>query len=223
MNLQPRPMPAIRVTDAFDHPDWVYELRHDGFRALTHVDGHRCTLESRHRHVCKHFPQLQVEIAHAIGAHSAVLDGEIVCRARRTVAVQSAAVPSRLAALRRLRCALGRRRRAAGRAARRAQAPIAERSYRGSRRGSSTWIRSWAADQTCSPRSAHAPEGVIAKWKRGRYHSEGLTTSWLKVRNPAYSQMQGRPELFGARRVGARSKSAKPMLCTELQALQRAL
>jgi ATP dependent DNA ligase-like protein len=34
---------------------------------------------SRRRHVYKQFPQLQVEIAHSIRAHFAVLDGEIVC------------------------------------------------------------------------------------------------------------------------------------------------
>jgi len=48
---------------------------------------------------------------------------------------------------------------------------------------------------------------------------DGQTTSWLKIRNPEYSQVEGRPELFGARTVGARSKSARPVLCHELQAL----
>jgi bifunctional non-homologous end joining protein LigD len=71
-------MPLIRVAGAFDHPDWVFELKHDGFRALAHVDGHQCTLVSRRRHLYKQFPQLQVEIAHSVRAHSAVLDGEIV-------------------------------------------------------------------------------------------------------------------------------------------------
>jgi bifunctional non-homologous end joining protein LigD len=64
-------------------------------------------------------------------------------------------------------------------------------------------------------------EGVAAKWTRGRYHTDGHTTSWLKIRNAAYSQMHGRPELFGARRPGTPSKAAKPVLCAELQALQR--
>ena len=43
------------------------------------MDGHHCTLVSRRRHVYQQFPQLQVEIAHSMRAHSAVLDGEIVC------------------------------------------------------------------------------------------------------------------------------------------------
>ena len=65
-------MPLIRVADAFDHPDWLFELKHDGFRALAQIDGHRCALVSRRRHVYRQFPQLQEEIAHAIRAESAV-------------------------------------------------------------------------------------------------------------------------------------------------------
>jgi len=29
-----RPMPLVRAPEAFDHPDWLFELKHDGFRAL---------------------------------------------------------------------------------------------------------------------------------------------------------------------------------------------
>jgi len=31
----------------------VFELKHDGFRALAHVEGHHCTLVSRRGHVYK--------------------------------------------------------------------------------------------------------------------------------------------------------------------------
>jgi ATP-dependent DNA ligase len=55
-------------------------------------------------------------------------------------------------------------------------------------------------------------EGIVAKWKRGRYYSDGCVTSWLKIRNPEYSQINGRPELFAARKSGGRSKSARPVL-----------
>jgi hypothetical protein len=30
----------------------------------------------------------------------------------------------------------------------------------------------------------HLREGVVAKRKCGRYHSDGSTTSWLKIRSP---------------------------------------
>jgi ATP-dependent DNA ligase len=42
-------------------------------------------------------------------------------------------------------------------------------------------------------------EGVVAKWKRGRYHSDAQTTSWFKIRNLDYSQIEGRREVFDAR------------------------
>jgi hypothetical protein len=36
-------------------------------------------------------------------------------------------------------------------------------------------------------------ESVVVKWTRGRYLRDGQTTSWLKIRNPDHSQMQGDP------------------------------
>ena len=29
-----RPMRLLRITQPFDHPDWLYEVKFDGFRAL---------------------------------------------------------------------------------------------------------------------------------------------------------------------------------------------
>ena len=72
-------MPLLRAPAAFDHPDWLFELKHDGFRGLAVVEGHRCRLLSRYGRDFKQWPQLQEEIAHAVRAQRAVLDGEIVC------------------------------------------------------------------------------------------------------------------------------------------------
>jgi ATP-dependent DNA ligase len=33
---------------------------------------------------------------------------------------------------------------------------------------------------------AHDLEGIVAKWTCGTYHADGVTTSWLKIKNPAY-------------------------------------
>jgi hypothetical protein len=71
-------MPLLRLAQPFDHPDWLFEVKHDGFRALAHIDGHHCHLVSRNGHTFKHWPQL-CELAHATKAHNAVIDGEIVC------------------------------------------------------------------------------------------------------------------------------------------------
>jgi ATP-dependent DNA ligase len=42
-------------------------------------------------------------------------------------------------------------------------------------------------------------EGVVAKCARGTYRTDGRATSWLKIKNPNYSQMRDRHELFSSR------------------------
>jgi ATP-dependent DNA ligase len=69
-------MPLVRIPDPFDHPDWLFELKLDGFRALAHIDGHQCRLVSRTDHTFKQWPYLEVELAHAIRSDSASLDGK---------------------------------------------------------------------------------------------------------------------------------------------------
>ena len=41
-------------------------------------------------------------------------------------------------------------------------------------------------------------EGIVAKRAKGTYQCDGRGTSWLKLKNPEYSQMEGRHELFAA-------------------------
>src|SRR5947199_6988742 len=73
------PQPLVRIGQPFDHPGWLFELKHDGFRALAYVRGHQCELISRRGHHFTKFHLLEEEIAHSIRANDAVLDGEIVC------------------------------------------------------------------------------------------------------------------------------------------------
>jgi bifunctional non-homologous end joining protein LigD len=203
---------------AFDHPDCLFELKHDGFRALAIVDGHHCHLVSRRRHVYKQFPQLAEEFAHSVRAHDAVLDGEIVCLApdgrskfhsllfRRdwpyfvafdVLSINGGDLQTRplVERKRRLRAIMPR-----------VESRLVYLDHVAGR-GSALFAAVCARDL----------EGIVAKWKRGQYQTDGFTTSWLKVRNPQYSQVLGRPELFGARRPGTPSKSGKPVLCAELQ------
>jgi ATP-dependent DNA ligase len=39
-------MRLLRIPEPIDHPDFLYEVKHDGFRALAHVQGHHCQLVS---------------------------------------------------------------------------------------------------------------------------------------------------------------------------------
>jgi bifunctional non-homologous end joining protein LigD len=41
------PMALMRHAAAFDHPDWIFELKYDGFRALAQFPGGECQLVSR--------------------------------------------------------------------------------------------------------------------------------------------------------------------------------
>jgi bifunctional non-homologous end joining protein LigD len=71
-------MPLARLDSPFDHADWIFELKYDGWRALAYVEGERCRLLSRNGNMFKRFPALCVTIAAAVPG-SAVLDGEIAC------------------------------------------------------------------------------------------------------------------------------------------------
>jgi bifunctional non-homologous end joining protein LigD len=39
-------------------------------------------------------------------------------------------------------------------------------------------------------------EGIVAKWKDAPYNPAALPFSWIKVKNPEYSQARDRAELF---------------------------
>ena len=42
-------------------------------------------------------------------------------------------------------------------------------------------------------------ERIVAKWKAGRYVADNRRSSWVKIKNPNYSQAEGREELFKPR------------------------
>jgi bifunctional non-homologous end joining protein LigD len=198
-----RPMPLVRIPEPFDHPDWVYEPKFDGFRALAYVDGHRCRLMSRRGHEFTKWDVLCTEISHGIRATSAVLDGEIVCLDR-----DGRSNFNNLLLRRdwpyfyafdllmvggedlRDRPLIERKRHL------KAVMPYARVHSRllyvddiGSR-GVELF------DAACK----RDLEGIVAKWRRGTYSPDGISTSWLKIKNPNYTQVDGRRELFERRR-----------------------
>jgi bifunctional non-homologous end joining protein LigD len=75
--LQSRPLP-------FDDPDWLFELKLDGYRTLVFVKHGRCRLISCNGHPFVLFSDLAKTIAAGIpNTELTVLDGEIVCLDRR--------------------------------------------------------------------------------------------------------------------------------------------
>jgi ATP-dependent DNA ligase len=39
-------------------------------------------------------------------------------------------------------------------------------------------------------------EGIVAKWKGATYRPDVAPSSWIKIKNPEYSQARDRAELF---------------------------
>jgi bifunctional non-homologous end joining protein LigD len=71
-------MTLSRIRAPFDHPDFLFELKHDGFRSLAYISDGRCELVSRKRNHYKSFDSLKAALAN-LKAADAILDGEIVC------------------------------------------------------------------------------------------------------------------------------------------------
>jgi len=72
-------MPLGRAREPFSHPDWIFEVKWDGFRSLIRIEQGACKLVSRKGNEFKSFSVLSKAIPTEIQGRSAVLDGEIVC------------------------------------------------------------------------------------------------------------------------------------------------
>jgi len=66
------------VRQPFDDPNFLFELKHDGFRALAYINDGRCELISRRRNSYKSFQELRDNLA-KLKVKNAVIDDEIVC------------------------------------------------------------------------------------------------------------------------------------------------
>jgi bifunctional non-homologous end joining protein LigD len=71
-------MLATLVDKPFDSDDWLYEIKWDGYRAITFLDGKSLRLVSRNQNdLTAAYPELH-EIPQHVRAGKAILDGEIV-------------------------------------------------------------------------------------------------------------------------------------------------
>ena len=196
-------MRLLRIQEPFDHPDFIFEPKLDGFRALAHVRGHRCELVSRNGLTFKQWPQLAEEIAHAIRAQSAVLDGEICCLDpdgrthfnkllfRREwpffYALDALSIDGEdLTGL-----PLLERKRQLRRIMPAVECGLLYLDHL-EERGCDLFRVACDRDL----------EGIVGKWRCGTYRTDGRATSWLKIKNREYTQMRHRHELFAARGSG---------------------
>ena len=72
------PMLAESVENSFDDPEWLFEIKWDGYRAIAFIDDGRVRLVSRNQNeLTARYPELK-DMAESIKAKSAILDGEVV-------------------------------------------------------------------------------------------------------------------------------------------------
>jgi bifunctional non-homologous end joining protein LigD len=72
------PMLATPVENPFDDPEWLFEIKWDGYRAVSFLQDGKVRLVSRNQNeLTGEFPELH-ELSKLIKAKNAVLDGEVV-------------------------------------------------------------------------------------------------------------------------------------------------
>lgn len=195
-------MPLARLSQPFDHVDWLYELKYDGFRALAHLEAGTVRLVSRNRNLFKSFPDSGKAYAACIKAENAVLDGEIVCLGadgrpefynlmRRRTPQHFFAFDILFLDGKDLRgLPPVERKHILRRVVPVQPAPVLYVEHF-DERGVDLFRAVCEMDL----------EGIVAKRKDGLYTP--AETSWVKIKNPPYSRIEGRRELFEKRAAGA--------------------
>jgi bifunctional non-homologous end joining protein LigD len=202
-------MPLSRRAQPFDHPEWLYEIKHDGFRALAYVRDGRCELVSRKGHVYKRFETLIEEIAAALRVQSAILDGEIVCLDQhgksQFYSLMFRRGPARLYAFDLIELD--------GRDLR--SLPLLKRKQLlkrliPSRNPSLLYVDhvQGTGEEMFRLACREDLEVIVAKWTHGLYDTQGVS-SWVKIKNPTYTQLAGREELFERKEPNGTDASRK--------------
>jgi bifunctional non-homologous end joining protein LigD len=197
------------VRAPFDHADFLFELKHHGFRALAYIADGRCELVSRRQNFYKSFDELRGNLA-KLKAKTAILDGEIVCldsegRSIFNELLHRKGAPTFYAFD--LLFLNGRDLR---------QLPLLERK----RKLSAVLDRSELPDVICGKYVEERGvdlfrqvcqrnlEGIVAKKKSGTYSA---VSGWLKIKNPNYTQSEQRQELFKSFKADSTRRKLPPV------------
>jgi bifunctional non-homologous end joining protein LigD len=190
---------------AFDNPDWLFELKYDGFRALLEIDGTIARLVSRNRNRFKHIDTLAAALAKRLRVKEVILDGEVVCadESGRPIFLEmlSGRHPVCFVAFDLLWLNGNDLR----------PLPLVERKARLKRllrrRSNHLIAEAMAVDARGKALMAAVEEhdlvGIVAKRKSDPYR-RGV--HWWKIKNRAYSQAEGRHELFNGEKRHHRLK-----------------
>ncbi len=72
------PMLATSIDKPFDDPDWLFEIKWDGYRAIAFIDDGKLRLVSRNQNeLTPRYPELK-DLPKFVHAKTAILDGEVV-------------------------------------------------------------------------------------------------------------------------------------------------
>lgn len=73
------PIRLLERPAPFDDPNYLFEPKYDGFRALAYIQNGTTKLVSRNSNTYKRFDDLCAGIANTSKVENAIIDGEIVC------------------------------------------------------------------------------------------------------------------------------------------------
>ena len=193
----PTPVPLGRLPKPFDDPNWIYEIKHDGFRALAVIEDGRCRFYSRNKHRLTGFRDLGEAIVRELNVERAILDGELAATDEdgRTIfaALMQRSKPIRYCAFD-LVSLNGQDLRPLPLLARKDKlkrllpARSAHILYVDHVRATGTELYQLVCQLDL--------EGIVAKRANSRYEDNAKDPHWVKIKNPRYSQQEGRADLF---------------------------
>jgi bifunctional non-homologous end joining protein LigD len=179
----------------FNHPDWLFKPKYDGFRGTVYISRKDCVIRSKRGNIFTRFRELGPVICARLRAREVILDGEVLALDDNGRPIFRHLLRSGVG---RLGYAVfdvlwvnGRDLRGLSLTKRKAwlERVLPENSP--------TVFKVLSVEEHgCELFEAIQRldfEGIVAKRKANSY---GPKTAWYKIKNPAYSQAEGRGELF---------------------------
>jgi len=184
------------VKESFDNPDYIFELKHDGFRSLAYIEKGECRLVSRNLKSLR-FESLRSALG-KLPVKNAIIDGEIICVDGKGVSQFNWLLTGRRANQAILyvfdllwindvdlrRTPLVRRKARLCELIRKSRCPRLLYAQHVEGGGRELFNEICRCDL----------EGIVAKRKMGMYRED--RPDWLKIKNRTYSQAEGRHEML---------------------------
>ncbi|HEY7614637.1 MAG TPA: hypothetical protein VH764_16690 [Gemmatimonadales bacterium] len=180
--------------DPFDDPAWLFEPKYDGYRGLLYVTRQGCHFRSKRGNILRRFEQLCWWVREELPVKEAILDGEVVsldAEGRQNFRdltagrgnLHYAAFDALWINGKDLRGLPLKRRKRALMGLVPATTTVLSQVFSVEERGRDLFAAAQRLDL----------EGVVAKRIADPY---GAGTTWYKIKNQAYTQLEGRGELF---------------------------